>query len=79
MVFEILKASDKPQNPFCVVDVDPQGKPSVNCDVNPNMLRQLMDKDYVCIIEFNPKEGGKPYSMCGQGKDIVAHIFQVKL
>jgi len=74
MVLELFKASDKPQNPVCIIDWGPEG-PSVICDGIKDYVKRIFDKDKVCIVEFDPKQN-KAFSYCGSGKEIAFKILK---
>jgi hypothetical protein len=48
---------------------------NIQCNITQDIVRQIVDKDKVCIIERDEKSG-MMYSYCGQGKDVVARLFR---
>ena len=72
MVFELFRAKERP--PICVVEPMPNGDFVIQCDVTKETVRRLIDKERVCVIEFDVKSGN-PISYCGTGKDVVSRIF----
>ena len=72
MVLELFKAKERP--PICIVESMPNGDFTIQCDVTKETARRLIDKEKVCVIEFDVKSG-KPISYCGPGKDVVTRIF----
>lgn len=73
MVLEIIKGKEKP--PVCIVDLTGPFDFQVTCDITESTVRSVVDKQKVCIIEFDPNTG-RPLSYCGPGKDIVARLFK---
>jgi len=74
MVWELFKASDKQQNPVCIIDWGPEG-PMVVCDGVKDYVKRVFDKDKVCVVEFDPKQN-KAFSYCGSGKEIAFRILK---
>ena len=70
-MWEILKASTRPN--VCIVMPAGPFDFTVSCDVTRDTVRQIIDKEKVCIIEFDDKR--RAMSFCGTGKEIVSRLL----
>jgi len=59
----------------CIIDWDPQTGPTVVCDGVKEYARKVIDKEKVCIIEWDAKQH-KPYVYCGPGKEVLFRILK---
>jgi hypothetical protein len=75
MVWEYIKGSTSPPKSVCAVFPTGPFDFYIQCNLTPDIVRQIVDKDKVCIIERDEKSGTM-LSYCGQGKDVVARLFR---
>jgi len=75
MVWEYIKGSTSRPHNVCVVTPMGPFDFNIQCNITQDIVRQIVDKDKVCIIERDEKSG-MMYSYCGQGKDVVARLFR---
>jgi hypothetical protein len=74
MVWEYIKGSTSPPKNVCAVIPTGPFDFHIQCNLTPDIVRQIVDKDKVCIIEHD--KSGTMLSYCGQGKDVVARLFR---
>ncbi len=75
MVWEFVKGSTSMPRSVCVVTPTGPFDFSIQCSVTQEVVRQIVDKDKVCIIERDDRSG-MLLSYCGQGKEVVARLFR---
>jgi hypothetical protein len=74
MVWEFIKGSTSPNRNVCVVMPTAPFDFTIHCNVTQETIRQIIDKDRVCIIESD--KSGMLLSYCGHGKDVAARLFK---
>jgi len=69
------RGSTSPPRNVCVVTATGPFDFSIQCNVTQETIRQIVDREKVCIIERDEKTG-MLMSYCGQGKDVAARLFR---
>jgi len=76
MVWEFVKGSTSPpRKNVCIVMPTAPFDFTIHCNITQETIRQIIDKDKVCIIERDEKTG-LLMSYCGQGKDVAVRLFK---
>lgn len=73
MVWEILKGSTSPPKNLCIVTPVGPMDFTVQCDINQETVRRIIDMEKVCVIEF---DGKRPISHCAAGKEVAVKLFK---
>jgi hypothetical protein len=75
MVWEFLRGATSPPRNVCVVVPTAPFDFAIQCNITQDTIRQIVDREKVCIIERDEKTG-MLMSYCGQGKDVAARLFK---
>jgi hypothetical protein len=75
MVWEFIRGSTSPPKNVCVVMPNGPFDFTIQCNVTQETIRQIIDRDRVCIIEYAERDK-MLLSYCGQGKDVAARLFK---
>jgi hypothetical protein len=75
MVWEFIKGSTSPQRNVCVVIPTGPFDFTIQCNITQETVRQIIDKEKVCIIEYDEKTRSH-LSYCGQGKEVAIRLFR---